>query len=101
MQYYSCLLFSKSVIIQMSNMDHKWIKETNKIKNVAIAIATVKWNYGGHIARSKESRWANAILYQRPYIGTTERGKPPIRWTNDLKPTAELVKRIPEQNDME
>lgn len=69
---------------------NRWIRQTTGMRDAVATITRLKWNYAGHIARCNDSRWNNIILHWRPYLGKRKRGRPPTRWTNDLKLTAGL-----------
>lgn len=49
-------------------------------------IATLKWNWAGHVARLSDNRWTRRIVEWRPrQEAFRSRGRPPTRWTDDLK----------------
>lgn len=49
-------------------------------------ISTLKWNWAGHVARTKDNRWTKRVLEWRPRQDAfRNRGRPPTRWTDDLK----------------
>jgi len=68
-------------------MTNEWIRQQTKVTDVMVRIASLKWNWAGHIARMTDDRWTKTIMQWRP---PTKRpmGRPPERWTNDIKRTA-------------
>ena len=63
---------------------NEWIRQQTKVQDVMERIASLKWNWAGHIARMTDDRWTKWILSWRP-PDTRGRGRPPERWTNDIK----------------
>lgn len=55
------------------------------VTDVIYQIAKLKWNWAGHIARMKDGRWTKRLLEWRPRADRRSRGRPPTRWTDDLK----------------
>ena len=66
---------------------NKWIRQQTKVVDVAARIASLKWNWAGHIARMTDDRWTKQIIQWRPPI-KRPMGQPPQRWANDIKRTA-------------
>src|ERR1700744_4182091 len=66
---------------------NEWIRQQTKVVDVMARIASLKWNWADHIARMTDDRWTKPIIQWRP---PTKRpmGRPPQRWTNDIKKTA-------------
>ena len=78
------------VMLGISLRDRKtneWIRRQTKVRDVMERIASLKWNWAGHIARMTDDRWTQWILNWRP-PDTRLRGRPPERWTNDIKRVA-------------
>ena len=68
-------------------MTNQWIRQQTKVVDIMERIASLKWNWAGHIARMTDERWTRNIMNWRP--PTTRRmGRPPERWTNSIKRTA-------------
>lgn len=63
---------------------NEWIRSQTRVVDVMERIASLKWNWAGHIARMTDNRWTKNILQWRP---PTKRptGRPPERWTNSIK----------------
>ena len=68
-------------------MTNQWILQQTKIVDVMERIASLKWNWAGHIARMTDDRWTKTIMDWRPPI-TRPMGRPPQRWTNNIKRAA-------------
>lgn len=49
--------------------------------------------FSWHVARYSDESWSNTILKWKPYLGTTYRGRPLMRWIGDLNRTAWLEMR--------
>lgn len=58
-----------------------------KVVDVMTRIASLKWNWAGHIARMTDERWTRTIMNCRP-PKTRPMGRPPERWTNSIKRVA-------------
>ena len=65
---------------------NQWIRQQTKIVDVMERIASLKWNWAGHIARMTDERWTKTIMNWRPPT-TRPMGRPPERWTNSIKRT--------------
>lgn len=64
---------------------NEWIRDKTKVKDVMAIIARKKWTWAGHIARMHESRWTRRVLEWRPRADKRGRGRPPQRWTDDIR----------------
>src|SRR6201985_2415720 len=62
-------------------MTNQWIRQQTKIVDVMERIASLKWNWAGHIARLTDERWTKTIMNWR-LLTTRPGGIPPERWTN-------------------
>ena len=69
---------------------NEWIRQQTRVVDVMTRIASLKWNWAGHIARMTDDRWTKAILQWRP-PKTRPTGRPPERWTNDIKRVAGIT----------
>jgi len=65
-------------------MTNKWIRQQTKVVDVMERIASLKWNWAGHIARMTDERWTKNIMDWRPPI-TRPMGRPPERWANVIQ----------------
>ena len=61
------------------------IRRRTGVEDVIVRIAKLKWNWAGHMARMRDGRWTKRILEWRPRTDKRNRGRPPTRWTDDLK----------------
>ncbi|XP_045460954.1 uncharacterized protein LOC123671253 [Harmonia axyridis] len=55
------------------------------VTDVIYQIARLKWNWAGHVARMVDGRWTKRLLEWRPRADKRSRGRPPTRWTDDIK----------------
>lgn len=62
-----------------------WIRSKTKVKDVVEYVTTLKWTFAGHNARHIDGRWNNQIQNWRPWMGQRTRGRPQMRWGDDLK----------------
>ena len=59
---------------QKKNKDHRYHRiHTEK-----------KWKWAGHIARLKDNRWSRRCTEWQPMRGKRSRGRPSIRWQDDI-----------------
>lgn len=64
---------------------NNWIRNKTKVKDAGQHIARLKWSFAGHNARQKDNRWNTAIQQWRPWMGKRTRGRPQMRWGDDIK----------------
>ncbi|CAH2242070.1 jg6602 [Pararge aegeria aegeria] len=60
----------------------------DKIRNVkceAERVAKLKWQWAGHIVRRRDGRWGSKVLEWQPRTGKRSVGRPPTRWTDDIR----------------
>ncbi|CAH2227357.1 jg22836 [Pararge aegeria aegeria] len=50
--------------------------------------ASCKAEWSGHIARRTDRLWGSKVLEWRPRKGKSSVGRPPTRWTDDIKRVA-------------
>ncbi|CAH2240676.1 jg5544 [Pararge aegeria aegeria] len=62
----------------------------DKIRNNGIAqrVAKLKWQWAGHIVRRRGGRWGPKVLEWQPRTGKCSIGRPPTRWTDDIRRVA-------------
>lgn len=80
-------------MLGISLRDHKtneYIRRKTRVTDISERIAKLKWDYAGHVARTKDRRWNEKILHWRPWEGGRSQGKPNTRWYDDIKRTAGL-----------
>ena len=66
---------------------NEWIRQHKKVIDIMTPIASLKWNWAVHIARMSDDSWTKRIVQWRPPT-TRPTGRPPERWTNDIKQIA-------------
>ncbi|CAH2092277.1 unnamed protein product [Euphydryas editha] len=64
------------------------IRRRTKVTDIALKVCKLKWQWAGHIVRRTDNRWGKKVLEWRPRLGKRSTGRPPTRWTDDLKKTA-------------
>ncbi|CAH2237468.1 jg12801 [Pararge aegeria aegeria] len=57
----------------------------DRIRNDEIRRRTKKCQWAGHVCLRTDGRWGRRVLEWRPRIGKRSVGRPPARWTDDLK----------------
>ncbi|CAH2234041.1 jg25602 [Pararge aegeria aegeria] len=48
----------------------------------------LKWQWAGHVCRRTDGRWSRKVLEWRPRVGKRSVGRPPTRWSDDLRKVA-------------
>ena len=66
---------------------NKWLRNQSKVADISKRIAKLKWEWAGHVAR-KHNSWCKRILEWRPWDQTRPRGRPQMRWKDDIKKVA-------------
>ena len=61
------------------------IRRRTGVTDVIERIAWLKWNWAGHVARMTDGRWTRKVIEWRPRADKRNRGRPPTRWTDDVK----------------
>ncbi|CAG9114637.1 unnamed protein product [Plutella xylostella] len=64
------------------------IRRRTKVTDIAKRISTLKWQWAGHVARRADDRWSRKVLEWRPRVGKRRVGRPPTRWSDDLRKVA-------------
>ena len=64
------------------------IRSKTKLADILAQIASMKWKWAGHLARTSDNRWTKTLLQWRPWQDKRSRGRPPTRWTDDIKRVA-------------
>ncbi|CAH2266632.1 jg19819 [Pararge aegeria aegeria] len=64
------------------------IRRRTKVTDIAQGVAKLKWQWAGHIVRRKDGRWGPKVLEWQPRTGKRSVGRPPTRWTDDIKRVA-------------
>ncbi|CAH2237070.1 jg17246 [Pararge aegeria aegeria] len=60
----------------------------NPKAEIAQRVAKLKWQWAGLIVRRKDGRWGPKVLEWQPRTGKRSVGRPPTRWTDDIKRVA-------------
>ncbi|CAG9837260.1 unnamed protein product [Diabrotica balteata] len=61
------------------------IRRRTGVTDIIEKIARLKWRWAGHIARMTDGRWTKRLLEWRPRENKRNVGRPPTRWTDDLR----------------
>ena len=62
-----------------------WVRrEKAKVTDVIEQVRRRKWTWAGHVSRIRDNRWTLCITTWKPYERNTPRGKPAIRWRDEL-----------------
>ncbi|CAH2251286.1 jg5978 [Pararge aegeria aegeria] len=64
------------------------ILRRTRVTDIAQRVAKLKWQWAGHIVRRKDGRWGPKVLEWQPRTGKRSVGRPPTRWTDDIKRVA-------------
>lgn len=77
-----------------------WIRQRTNVTDIRRQVASLKWRFVGHNARLKDSRWNAALQDWRPWLGKRARGRPQMRWIDDVKRHAGFAwKRMAENRE--
>ena len=64
---------------------NEWIRAKTKVADVRTEAAKLKWQFAGHNARQLDNRWNKQIIHWRPWENKRPRGRPQMRWADDLR----------------
>ncbi len=64
------------------------IRERTNVTDIARRISKLKWQWAGHVCRRTDGRWSRRVLEWIPLLGKRSVGRPPARWTDDLRRVA-------------
>ncbi|CAH2244588.1 jg11703 [Pararge aegeria aegeria] len=56
-----------------------------RVTDIAQRVAKLEWQWAGYIARRTDGRWGLKVLEWRPRTGKRSEGRPPTRWTDDIR----------------
>ena len=68
---------------------NKFVRKKTGVLDAVERYAYLKWNWAGHTVRQSDERWNRKILEWRPMTTRRSRGRPPTRWTDDIKRACE------------
>jgi hypothetical protein len=63
---------------------NEWIRGVTRVTNIVQRVTELKWSWAGHVARMTDGRWTKIILQWRPWWGRRSRGRPMMRWSDDI-----------------
>lgn len=66
---------------------NEWLRKRSKVEDIAIRIASQKWQWAGHVARMSD-KWSKKILDWRPWGRRRGVGRPMMRWADEIRKTA-------------
>lgn len=72
-------------VTRRDRIPNNTIRLRTGLKDIVKHITELKWRWAGHVARFKDNRWTKRIIEWRPRQDKRSRGRPPSRWTDDLK----------------
>ncbi|CAH2268473.1 jg16903 [Pararge aegeria aegeria] len=64
------------------------IRQRTKVTDIAFRVSVLKWQWAGHVCRRTDGRWSRKVLEWRPRVGKRSVGRPPTRWSDDLRKVA-------------
>ncbi|CAH2239686.1 jg12462 [Pararge aegeria aegeria] len=64
------------------------VRRRTRATDIAQRVAKLKQQWAGHIARRTDGRWGLKVLAWRPHTGKRSLGRPPMRWTDDIRRVA-------------
>ncbi|CAH2270012.1 jg1963 [Pararge aegeria aegeria] len=64
------------------------IRQRTKVTDKAFRVSILKWQWAGHVCRRTDGRWSRKVLEWRPRVGKRSLGRPPTRWSDDLRKVA-------------
>jgi hypothetical protein len=67
---------------KMRNED---LRMESGMEDAASKARTLKWRWGGHVARMTQERWAHATTIRDPRQGKRRRSRPRHRWSQEFK----------------
>ena len=77
----------KRIVLEITLCDRKhntWIRQPTGVTNITDAINKSERQWAGHVARLRDNRWTFRTTDRLPREGIRPRGKPNVRWTDDL-----------------
>ncbi|CAH2258529.1 jg12369 [Pararge aegeria aegeria] len=67
---------------------HVEIRRRTRVTDIAQRVAKLKWQWAGNIVRRRDGRWGPKVLEWQPRPGKRRVGRPPTRWTDDIRRVA-------------
>lgn len=72
-------------VTRMDRIRNTTLRSKTGIVDVGRKAAKLKWDWAGHVCRMHRERWANVATKWHPRGGRRGRGRPRIRWSDDLR----------------
>jgi len=66
-------------------INNKKIRKVTQTRDVLYSIRKVKFGFAGHIMRKNNDSWAKLVTDWRPYEGKISKGRPKIRWRDEVE----------------
>ena len=63
---------------------NEWIRDKTRVEDVSQRIRLSKLRWAGHVARLNDNRWTARSTAWQPRLFTRKRGRPRIRWRDDI-----------------
>jgi hypothetical protein len=76
------------IMLGVTRRDRKtkiWIAKEAMVEDIGRLIIERKWNWAGHIARTKDNRWTKEIIDWYPRTLKRSRGRPTNRWDEEFR----------------
>ena len=61
------------------------LRKRSGVTDVVERVAKLKWSFAGHVARTTDQRWTKRLVEWRPREDRRSRGRPPTRWSDDIR----------------
>ena len=61
-----------------------WIRQQTGLENIIVCIKQQRWQWAGHLARTKDSRWTKDVTYWIPLQAKRKRARPKTRWEDEI-----------------
>ena len=74
-------------MIGVSWQDHRTnecLRSKTKVRDITHIIKARKWTWAGHLARLQDKRWTLQVTDCRPMDGIRPRGRPSMRWRDEI-----------------
>ena len=56
-------------------------------KRVGVLAKRLKFNFAEHVIRGRDSKWSRTLTTWVPHVGHRSRGRPAMRWEDEIKTT--------------
>ncbi|CAB3226849.1 unnamed protein product [Arctia plantaginis] len=72
-------------IKRINKIRHTKIRNITKATDGLAQALALKWKWAGHIARLQDQRWTKRVTEWRGPVGKRKKGRPSIRWEDEIK----------------